>query len=293
MSFTHITFADETNYNRGSFPGIALVSLAKTAVSQMQADITHILKTSGVGEFKWSRLHSAKRRFAAVQLIDYAIKQAVAKKLRIDILTWDVRDSRHRVPKPDRIANLQRMYYHLFRNVLRARWPDEAIWHLCPDEHTAIRWQELHGFLENNSHSKNISLLQPSKQLQKEFRIFKITPCESDKEPLIQLADLFAGIGSYSRANYHKLCTWKTQQNQGQLALLPEQPVKLSHADKVRCEVITDLNGRCKKHRLGVSLNTHHGLRTLNPHYPINFWWYTPQHEADKAPSRSRMKDER
>lgn len=287
MSFTHIAFADETNYNRGTFPGIALVSTTKTAVSQIRHDISHILKNSGVGEFKWSRLHSAKRKFAATQLIDYAIKQALTSHLRIDILTWDVRDSRHRVPKPDRIANLQRMYYHLFRNVLRARWPDEAIWHLCPDEHTAIRWQELHGFLEQNSHSKNARLYTPSQHLQKEFHIFKITQCQSDQEPLIQLADFFAGIGSYSRANYHKLCAWKEQTPNQQLDLFPTSPVRFSHADKVRCAVITELNGRCKKHRLGVSLNTHHGLRTLNPHYPINFWWYTPQHKADRAPSRT------
>ena len=73
MSFTHIAFADETNYNRGTFPGIALVSMRETAVSQIRRDIAKILSDTQVNEFKWSRLHSAKCRFAATQLVDYAI----------------------------------------------------------------------------------------------------------------------------------------------------------------------------------------------------------------------------
>ncbi|MCP5095067.1 MAG: hypothetical protein GY943_05915 [Chloroflexi bacterium] len=78
----------------------------------------------------------------------------------------------------------------------------------------------------------------------------KISPAQSHQEPLVQVANLFVGIGSYSRARYEKIAAWQ-QQNNGQLSLLPT-------AD----------------------------IRTLNPQNPLNFWWYMPQNSNDKAPTR-------
>ncbi len=268
MSFTHIAFADETNYNRGAFPGIALVSMEKTAVSPLRHQYQNILDETRVDEFKWSRLHSAKRRFAALKMIELTLECLQNKQMRLDILTWDIQDKRHRVLKPDRIANLQRMYYHLFRNVLQARWPDTAVWQLCPDEHTAVAWQTLHDYLDNNAII----------EFKQTFQINQIVQCDSDKEPFIQLADLFVGMASYSRACYEKIRLWQKE---------PEAAKEsLSHSDLERCQIIHSLNQHCKRKRLGVSLATHKGLRTMNPAKPLNFWWYIPQHDSDKAPQR-------
>jgi hypothetical protein len=276
VSFTHIAFADETSYNIGRFPGIALVSLPQLFAEQVSQDIGRILQQANVTEFKWERLNSAKSRFAALNLIDYAITQAAEKVLRVDVLTWDMQDGRHQVPKLDKIANLQRMYYHLFRNVLRTRWPDEAIWQLRPDEHTAMGWDDVLDYLDNGSLS-----WEPSDKLElrlkRDFQIHEIQPAKSNQEPLVQLADLFAGLGSYSRACYGRYQSWQKS------AETPE----LSHSDRERCRIIAELDQRCKRRRLGVSLKTHHGLRTLNPKKPINFWWYIPQHLTDIAPTRS------
>jgi len=49
---------------------------------------------------------------------------------------------------------------------------------------------------------------------------------------------------------------------------------------------LAEFNAACKSKKLGVSLKTHRGLRTLNPESPINFWWYEPQHDADRAPTK-------
>lgn len=287
LPFTHVAFADETNFNRGSFPGIALVSLTRQHLVDIRADISNILAACKVDEFKWEKLHSAKRRFAALQLIDYTIEKAAAGVLRVDVLTWDLLDGRHRVPKPDRIANLQRMYFHLFRNVLRFRWPDEALWHLFPDEMSAMGWSELQHYLEEHSTAVTVNGGQEpfsltTMNLHREFHIQTITPCESDKEPLVQLADFFVGMGSYSRARFAKYDIWKAEQ--------AGQPVaanhSLSHRDRERWQVIDHLYDACKAKKLGVSLSRQPGLRTRNPKLPINFWWYIPQHENDKAPSR-------
>lgn len=274
-SFTHIAYADESSYNIGRFPAIALISLAQPEAGQVNNDIARILQQANVAEFKWERLNSAKSRFAALNLIDYTVQQAAAKVLRVDVLTWDMQDGRHRIPKLDKIANLQRMYYHLFRNVLRARWPDEAIWQLRPDEHTAMAWEVVMDYLDTGRLS-----WEPAGKLElrlkHDFQIQEIQPAQSNREPLIQLADLFAGLGSYSRACYGRYQTWQKS---------PTSP-QLSHTDRERCRVIAALDQRCKNRRLGVSLKTHQGLRTLNPKKPLNFWWYMPQHDGETGPTR-------
>jgi hypothetical protein len=53
-----------------------------------------------------------------------------------------------------------------------------------------------------------------------------------------------------------------------------------------RFQVLYEFDGGCKNRKMGVSLKTFGGLKTLDPRRPINFWWYEPQHEMDKAPTR-------
>jgi hypothetical protein len=277
MTVTHVAYADETSYNKGRFPGIALISLPQSQSEQVNGEVAHILQQADVREFKWERLSSAKRRFAALHLIDYTIKKAADKVLRLDILTWDMQDARHHIPKLDKIANLQRMYYHLFRNVLRARWPDTAVWHLRPDEHSAMSWDDVYDYLDLHSVNWTVDSNEALIDFRREFHIQRITPCHSHLEPLIQLADLFAGLGSYSRACFDRFQTWQKTPD----------AVQLSHTDRERCHILAQLDQRCKQRRLGVSLQSHRGLRTLNPKKPLNFWWYMPQHAGDTAPTRS------
>ncbi len=275
FSFSHVAYADESSYNIGRFPAIALISLPQAQVEKVNQSLALILQQANVREFKWERLNSAKSRFAALSLINYVVNSAADKVLRVDILSWDMQDGRHRIPKLDKIANLQRMYYHLFRNVLRIRWPDDAVWQLRPDEHTAMAWDMVMDYLDMGSLS-----WEPSDRLElrlkRDFQIQKIQPAQSNQEPLVQLADLFAGLGSYSRACYSRYQTWQKHPSTSEL----------SHTDRERCRIIAELDLRCKKRRLGVSLKTHRGLRTLNPKKPINFWWYIPQHDTDIAPTR-------
>ncbi|MCI0398372.1 MAG: DUF3800 domain-containing protein [Chloroflexi bacterium] len=287
MSFSHVAYADESNYSKGPYPSIALVSLLYEHAGQASQDVAAILAENDIDEFKWIRLHSAKRRFAALRLLDYVIDQAAGGVLRVDVLTWDLSDGRHRVSKLDKIANMQRMYYHLFRNVLRARWPADAVWRLQPDEQTAMNWHEVQDYLDLGSlvveeEQGSGQPLMLTVRLKKEFHIQEIIPCHSESEPLVQLADFFAGLASYSRAGYGRYEAWQ----QGHKSSSRSDPAGLSHSDRERCLVLDELDKRCKRRRLGVSLRTHRGLRTMNPRNPLNFWWYIPQHTADKAPTR-------
>lgn len=290
---THIAFADEKGYNEGRYRGISLISLEKTNADLFRADMQRLLKESDVREFKWEKLGSARERFAAIKLLDFAIEKTNNRIMRIDTLTWDTEDRRHKVKGRDDIANLQRMYYRLFKDVLCNKWPDESTWVLCPDENTAMEWNKVRDFLDYASSrtETRTDLLTRGKfilRLKQEFKVENIKPCKSHHEPLVQLADLCAGLAVYSRTSYDRYEIWQAA-NCDQGTLFKNEKVssiKLSKSDQERCYVLGEFNKKCKNKTLGVSLKTERGLKTFDHSKPINFWWYEPQHEADKAPCK-------
>lgn len=293
LTVTHVAFADEKGYNEGRYRGIALVTLSQQNLHSFRCEIQSLLKESDIREFKWEKLSSARERFAALKFIDFAIKNASSDSLRIDALTWDTEDRRHKVRRRDDIANLERMYYHLFNYVLCERWPDGSVWALYPDENTALKWNTVRDCLEYSSSKTETrkDLFTKGRfilRLKTEFRITQVMPCKSHKEPFVQLADLFAGLAVYSRSSYNRFESWELSNKKEEL-LFPveqEQLLKLSKSDIERCCVISEFNEKCKNKKLGVSLKTNKGLKTFDVKRHINFWWYEPQHETDKAPCK-------
>jgi hypothetical protein len=290
---THVAYADETNHNVGRYRGIALITLKASDARDLTDKLNQIFTKSNITEFKWVDLHSARSRFAAQKMLDFSIKNALEGLIRFDILIWDTEDKRHKVQGRDDIANLQRMYYHLFKNVMHKRWPHESTWKLNPDINSAIKWENLHSFLElaNIGECMNKSSgWQSFVNLESEFSINRIEPRDSKEEPFIQLADLFAGLAAYSYLHYDYYDQWK-HSNTSQAKLFETgtfSQIKLSGADKERCIVLDYFNNICKKYRLGVSLKSSNGLKTPNPKKPINFWFYVPQHEDDRSPLKEK-----
>jgi hypothetical protein len=290
---SHFAYADESHYNVGRYRGIGLVTMTAEFEPGLKGEIRNLLNTSEVREFAWKKLKGARESFAALKLIDCAIRYACNGDLRIDVLVWDTEDSRHKILGRDDIANLGRMYYHLFENTLRRRWPEGCTWLLRPDENSAIDWDNLKECLQASA--KRMIIPGPlSKEehslgrIRQDFNVLDIHPCASDKEPIVQLADLFVGMAVYSWQCFEKYEHWQVVHS-GQGALFPSilYSLQLSKSDKARCLVMHEFDRKCKSHKLGVSLKSRRGLYTYNPNNPINFWPYTPQHEQDKAPTRS------
>jgi hypothetical protein len=270
-----------------------MVTLSLDHLESIEGEVWRLLNESGVQEFKWRNLRGARERFAAEKLCAFAVDKASAGQLRVDVLVWDIEDSRHKIPKRDDTANLRRMYYHLFRSVLRKRWPDNAIWRLHPDEHTAMDWETLQDFLERKSVSieTNRSLFADNRfpfRLRRKFGIEEIRPVSSGGHPLLQIADLFAGLAVFSRDKYHEYNEW-LQNNSGQRSLFDEANASSnpSRSSQERFTVLKQFDEACKRRSLGVSLKSSHGLRTPDPQNPINFWMYEAQHPEDKAPQKS------
>lgn len=292
---SHIGFADESHWNSGRFRAIGLVTLPLSAFDAHHRELIQHLKASGVREFKWKKLNGAKDRFAAQKLFDFAIEAASKGTLRVDVLIWDTQDSRHRIKGRDDIANLQRMYYHLFHNVLRERWPNDAIWRLHPDEHTAMDWNTVQDCLEHVANRLEMERLlftmgQFRDRLRREFMLEEIQPVRSPEQPMLQLADLFAGIAVFSRDQFDAYQKWLAA-NGPQLELFDDQndAPDASRISRERFLVLKYLDDACKKNKLGVSLNRKRGLWTPKPKNPLNFWMYEPQHPEDKAPAKMRQ----
>ncbi len=289
---THIGFADESHWNEGRFRSLGLVTLPLNCLKFMESEVRRLLEESQVGEFKWKKLDGAKERFAAEKLCKFAVEKACPGQFRVDVLVWDIEDSRHKIAGRDDIANLGRMYYHLFRNVLRARWPNDALWRLCPDEHTAQDWGTLQDCLENISTGVEVehSLFTGGQfriLLRREFGIEEIQAVSSGAHPLLQLADLFAGLAVFSRDKFDAYQAW-LQLTSTQVCLFEEGDTSAgpSRSSRERFHVLKKFDELCKERKLGVSLKEKSGLWTPQPQNPINFWLYEPQHPEDRAPEK-------
>lgn len=273
-----IAYADEAYWNQGRYRAVAAISLPKSADGSISRRARELLEESGVAEFAWKKLGDARYGFAAKKLLDLVLDSLAM--VRVNVLVWDVEDHRHARQGRDDIANLERMYHWMFRK-MGERHP--SIWTLRPDEQSAIDWLEVHDVLVNSSrlHNRKHDAFE---DLSKRLEIQRLSPTTSD-HPLIQMADLFAGMAAYSRRSYDRFDAWS---NSDQLELIPREGITLSKRDEARCAVLQHFNKRCKDRVLQVSLRSERGLRTKNPRSPLNFWWWTPQHEKDTAPLRSQ-----
>ena len=290
----YVVFSDESRYTDGLFRSIAAVSLPYSSRDQFIAlsdELQGSLECASKGELKWKEVgrggrNNVKRAKAAV---DFVLSK-LSQELRIDILIWDINDSRHSIEGRDDMANYGRMYFHLHRNLIRRRG-ENTRWYLRPDRLSRIDWNTIRECLNSNGtwrrHSQaDPDLFEKVREIAPNVASFK--EVNSDEMPFVQLADLFAGMAAYTRTKPHVIQALLVEKK-GQQELFPDDipadpPTK---TDRGRFKVISDLYQSCRQGQLGVSLIERGYLRTLDPQNPINFWHYEPQHSQDKAPTKS------
>ncbi len=286
-----VAFSDESKHYQGRYRGVGLISCHEDHSAEIRNEIIRLLKESNVREFKWEKLRTAQYRLAAIKMAEAALSFAVLNKMRIDVLVWDTQDERHNISGRDDRRNFQIMYYQLFKNVLKKKWPSRWAWQLFPDEQDEIDWQIIKSILEsiNVEHRMERHVWSPTEisvSIKHEFGIDRIAQKKSHEEPLIQMADLFVGMAVYSRSDFGKYLNWLLKEEDVLSLFANElaQPQKLSSGDSEKCFFIRHLDSRYKSKKLPISLKTTKGFQTRNPKCPINFWFYKPQHINDKAP---------
>ncbi|MDQ3913804.1 MAG: DUF3800 domain-containing protein [Actinomycetota bacterium] len=275
----YVAYADESTWNKGRYRAVAAVSLPKAAESELVLTVGRLLADAGVSEFGWKKLRDARRRDLATEILDLVF--CSLDRLRVNVLLWDTHDSRHAHQGRDDIANLERMYYWIFTKMAAGR---HGVWTLRPDEQSALNWDELHDVLTNAARRSN-RLSHCFADLSDRIEIERLSPCRSHENPLVQVADLFAGMAVYSWSSFDKFTYWSTSHQPSLLAL--DAPA-LSGSDRYRCEVLDHFDRSCKKASLQVSLKSSRGLRSRSPRSPINIWPWTPQSVKDRAPLRNQ-----
>jgi hypothetical protein len=242
----HLAYADETQYNVGRVRGLGMVSVRVADALTLRAEVRRILDASNVRECKWERVRSARTSFAAAKLLEWAVERSIAGAVRVDALTWDVEDREAAGRELPHIQRLHHMYGLLLGRILPQRWPPDARFRVLPDKQQALRWERIIRVLPH---------------------IGDVVPSRSGAEPLIQVADLFAGLAVYSRGAYDTYERWSCAPDDA-------RPV-LSASDRYRCRLLDDFFTLCKFCGLHVSLRTNRGLRTYDASRPLCFWWET------------------
>jgi hypothetical protein len=115
------------------------------------------------------------------------------------------------------------------------------------------------------------------------FKVAEITDCRSQEMCLTQLADLFAGMGAFSRERFNDYRSWK--RNLGYASTLFEAATKRDPTPGLveKYQVLSHFEGKMAELAFPVALDQTGGLRTLDPSIPVNFWWYEAQSQLDKA----------
>lgn len=280
-------YGDESGITNSRYRAISVLSGPADVLFTLRQTLSAELRDADVVEFKWKKLKNAKYKFAAKKLLFTMFPYATRREIRIDTLIWDTYDSRHAIVGRDSIANFERMYYHVLHSSLK-RWPRGAYWQIHPDKRNGIDWATLSEVL--TAAGRRVELVQTLwGQLlsNPHFTIRSFEARDSASEPLIQVADLFAGMAVYSVESYATIEKWRSTQSPT-LFDGDSDVGEFSNADRFRCAFIHDFDQRCKEFKLGVSLRTHRRLRTMKPASPLNFWHYQPQGDYDNAPVRER-----
>jgi hypothetical protein len=292
MPYSHVSFSDESNWNTGQYRSIGMLSGPRSDALLLHREITRILSESDVRELKWNKIRTAKYRLAAQKAIDAWAGGVSDRQLRIDVLIWDSHDNRHSVRNPDLEANLQIMYFHLFRNVMSRRWPSDCVWRHIPDEHVGLNWDILRSCLSAKESHQVDELPFTSRpggdetfagSIKRLFRVAEITECRSQEMCLTQLSDLFAGMGAFSRERFNDYRSWKRSQGYASTLFEAARQVDRTSGVEEKYQVLSHFEAKAAALDLAVALDQTGGLRTLDPSIPVNFWWYQPHSRFDKA----------
>lgn len=286
-------YSDESGTFDHRYQSIAIVSGSKDALEHLRNGLQKNLADNQVREVKFYEIKGYKspKARSARYFINYAINDfAGIQIIRIDVITWDTYDSRHNIKGRDDITNLGIMYYNLIVHMAR-RWGQNQ-WNFYPDVNSRINWGKIakHASLKNLFYPKYDSPTLIKLDVEESFLEFgEIKEVDSIKEPLIQLADLFAGMARFSHEEGGRCIEFLTWGDRKQYKL-PNLFIEGDLRGEIRKEkgskyqLIGILYKLCRKSKLGVSLNTKKCLWTPDCHCPINFWNYEPRGGYDKAP---------
>jgi hypothetical protein len=287
------SYCDTSGIFDHRFQTIAAITGSHKVVHLLRDKLSQTLESKHVSEAKFAdvkKLDSSEFGTAETFLIDSISSFVASGLLRVDVLTWDTTDSRHSIPGRDDVQNLSRMYYHLLRHIAIKSHPES--WNIFLDVNERVEFRSLLSCLSNSSIKVNACqipmLMEMIRKIENFGIINKVTEIDSKSEPLVQLADIFAGITRFSFESGKQCWEWIANNSIPTQQILPglSELTPIRRSDECRYQLILTLYNLSKKHRLYVSLKTEKHLVTKRSSSPLNFWFYIPQNENDIAPKK-------
>ncbi len=286
----HYIFRDESGWDSDNqYGSLAKVSGTYVHTLELHNALLGILNQHSKKEIKFKDIHNHKTKQIANEFLNTSFEFLNASKIKIHVIVWDKHDSRHKVQNRCDVENLKRMYYHNMKSLLKS-WNTETNWHFYPDEFTAIDWQnDVVKYIENTR-------LYPDNDIQQKlFEVFEnvkfptikgVKELDSKEFPIIQLADLYAGLVRTSRMESENFNKWCCKQNEKlQPSLFEENiEVEISNSLRPKFELMHEFREKSKTYKLGVNFSKSNYFTTFHDKRNLSIWHYEPQSEYDKAP---------
>ena len=276
-------YSDESGINVGDrYTSVSIVSGEAEALNYLRDKLRETLRDKNVDEVKFSKISRYGKPVtkAAVDFVGCVVSDfAICNRVRIDTITTDNEclngEDYDSVSGPD----LEGMYYHVLSHVGR-RWGCTQ-WGLYPDEGPGVNWSEVESSLNMTSMLTAEGGEKPFIDRTDEdaqFQFSEVEELNSVGEPLVQLADLFAGMARFSHEDSGGCAEWvERSRDEGQGKLIPSMAWdkgNITRLKECRYRLIGGLYSLCRRYRLYVSLRSEKHLRTWRPQSPINFWDY-------------------
>ena len=276
-------YSDESGINVGDrYTSVSVVSGEAEALNYLRDKLRETLRDKNVDEVKFSKISRYGSPFtkAAVDFVGCVVNDfAIYNSVRIDTITTDNECLNGQDYDSDSEPDLEGMYYHVLSNVGR-RWGCTK-WGFYPDENSGVNWSEIVSSLNMTSMLTGEGGRKPFIDRTDEdaqFQFSEVEELNSVEEPLVQLADLFAGMARFSHEDNGGCAEWverSRDERQGKsIPSMAWDKGSITRLKECRYRLIGGLYSLCRRHRLYVSLRSEKHLRTWRPRSPINFWDY-------------------
>ncbi len=252
-----VIYSDESSYNYGAVRGVGAVSLRVDNSARLGEELASLLRASSVRELKWEKVRTARAAFAAQKALTWALNHALDDELWIETLTWEVTSAAASRARRPALTQLRNAYTTLLSSVM-TRHPERDVqsqgWRIAPDEQSAIPWTRIQDALPQTA---------------------TIMPARSEPQPLIQLADVFAGLAVFSRAAYDDYERWLRVRGRGQDAHATTTTEGVYGSQAYRFVLLDEFYTACVRRLPGISLQTRRSLYTWRAGAPIQFRFQT------------------
>jgi hypothetical protein len=272
-------YSDESCINVGDrYTSVCVVSGEVEDLNSLRDELGETLSSKNVHEVKFSKITrwGWPVTEAAVDFVGCVVNHFAAyNRVRIDTITTDNGSVSGRDYDSGSDPDLDRMYCHLLSSVGR-RWGCTK-WGFYPDEHPGVNWNgrvsclNTSGMLTTEGNEEAFAVRTDEDA---RFEFSEVEELDSVGEPLVQLADLFAGMARFSHEDNGGCAEWVARGDERQGILMPSMAWdkgNITRSKECRYRLIGRLYSLCRRHRLYVSLSSGGHLRTWRPQSPVNF----------------------